>query len=207
RPPYTPVAFAAFAGRNMGKAFQPIRLTPSHDWSKSEGAIFVEAGLWLRPQWYPKKGEKNWRDSVDREVIATRRSVGVSDVSSLGKIDVKGKDAAAFLDHIYTNTMSTLKVGKVRYGLMLREDGHVMDDGTVARMGENHFVVTTTTVNAGLVMQHMDFCKQAHWPELDVHMVSVTDQYAQFAIAGPNSRKVLEKLVDNDADGAADICT
>ncbi len=201
RPPYTPVAIGAFAGRNAGKAFRPKRLTPSHDWSKERGAVFVEAGLWMRPQWYPMPGEHSWRDSVDREVLATRRSVGVSDVSSLGKIDIKGADAAKFLDRIYTNTMSSLPVGKVRYGLMLREDGHVMDDGTVARLAEDHFLVTTTTVNAGPVMAHLDFCHQAHWPELDVHMVSVTDQFAQFAIAGPNSRKALEKLVDKGQKG------
>ncbi|MCB1464491.1 MAG: sarcosine oxidase subunit alpha family protein [Nitratireductor sp.] len=201
RPPYTPVAIAAFAGRNAGKGFAPYRLTPSHDWSKEQGAVFVEAGLWLRPQWYPRAGEHSWRDSADREVISTRRSVGVSDVSSLGKIDVQGDDAAEFLDRIYTNTMSTLAVGRVRYGLMLREDGHVMDDGTVARLGEKHFLVTTTTVNAGHVMAHLDYCHQVHWPELDVSMVSVTDQFAQFAIAGPNSRKVLEKLVDKGTKG------
>ncbi|GIL01428.1 MAG: sarcosine oxidase subunit alpha [Alphaproteobacteria bacterium] len=196
RPPYTPVAIAAFAGGLRGRAFRPIRLTPAHDWSKEQGAVFTEAGLWLRPQWYPRRGEKSWRESVDREVRQTRRSVGVNDVSTLGKIDVKGADAAAFLDRLYTNTMSTLTVGKVRYGLMLREDGFVLDDGTVARLGDSHYLVTTTTANAGLVMQHVDYCHQVHWPELDVHMVSVSDQYAQFAIAGPNARKVLRKLVD-----------
>jgi heterotetrameric sarcosine oxidase alpha subunit len=199
RPPYTPVPIAAFAGRMAGKDFRPTRLTPGHDWAKEQGAVFIEAGLWLRAQWFPRQGEKTWRESVDREALATRRSVGVSDVSTLGKIDVKGRDAAAFLDRIYTNVMSSLPVGKVRYGLMLREDGFVMDDGTVARLGENHFVITTTTVNAGLVMQHVDYCKQVHWPQMDVHMVSVTDQYAQFAIAGPNARKVIEKLADDPA--------
>jgi len=200
RPPYVPVAVSAFAGRARGRDFRPYRLTPSHDWSKENGASFIEAGMWLRAQWYRRKGEKGWRDSVDREVIATRKSVGVCDVSTLGKIDVKGADAAKFLDRLYTNTMSTLPVGKVRYGLMLREDGFVMDDGTVARLGDNHFIVTTTTANAGLVMQHVDYCHQVHWPELDVSMVSVTDQWAQFSIAGPNSRAVLEKLVDPGHD-------
>ena len=200
RPPYTPVAIAAFAGRMRGREFKPFRLPPSHDWAKEQGAVFVEAGMWLRAQWYPRKGEKNWRQSVDREVLETRRSVGVCDVSTLGKIDVKGRDAGIFLDHVYTNMMSSLPVGKVRYGLMLREDGFVMDDGTVARLGENHFVITTTTANAGLVMQHVDFCKQVHWPQLDVHMVSVTDNFAQFSVAGPNSRAVLRKLVDAGHD-------
>ncbi|MEZ5871206.1 MAG: sarcosine oxidase subunit alpha family protein [Nitratireductor sp.] len=196
RPPYTPVAIAAFAGRMTGRDFKPYRLPPSHDWAKEQRAVFVEAGMWLRAQWYPRKGEKNWRQSVDREALATRRSVGVCDVSTLGKIDVKGRDAGQFLDHIYSNMMSSLPVGKVRYGLMLREDGFVMDDGTVARLADNHFVITTTTANAGLVMQHVDFCKQVHWPQLDVHMISVTDNFAQFSVAGPNSRAVLRKLVD-----------
>ncbi|MFZ1815140.1 MAG: sarcosine oxidase subunit alpha family protein [Rhizobiaceae bacterium] len=197
RPPYTPVAMGAFAGGLMGKDFKPFRLTPSHDWAKEQGAVFVEAGLWMRAQWFARKGEKEWRQSVDREALAVRRSVGLCDVSTLGKIDVKGRDAASFLDRIYTNMMSSLAVGKVRYGLMLREDGFVMDDGTVARLGENHFVITTTTANAGPVMQHVDFCKQVHWPELDVHMNSVTDCYAQFAIAGPNSRRILEAVADD----------
>lgn len=200
RPPFAPVAIAAFAGRARGRAFKPFRLTPAHDWARDRGASFVEAGMWLRAQWFELPGEKHWRQSVDREAIATRRSVGFADVSTLGKIDVKGRDAAEFLDRIYTNTMSSLPVGKVRYGLMLREDGFVMDDGTAARLGENHFVVTTTTANAGLVMQHVDCCAQVHWPELDVHMVSVTDQFAQFSVAGPNARATLAKLVDAPFD-------
>lgn len=200
RPPYSPVAIGAFAGRMAGKEYRPLRLPPSHDWAKEQGAIFVEAGLWLRAQWFPKKGENHWRQSVDREAAAVRKSVGICDVSTLGKIDVKGRDAGVFLDRLYTNTMSTLPVGKVRYGLMLREDGFVMDDGTAARLGENHFVITTTTANAGPVMQHADYCAQVLWPELDVHLVSVTDQYGQFTVAGPNSRAVLEKLVDPSHD-------
>ncbi len=200
RPPYTPVAISAFAGRATGRDYVPFRLTPSHDWAKENGASFTEAGLWLRAEWYTAKGEKSWRESCDREALAVRNAVGMADVSTLGKIDVKGRDAAQFLDHIYTNTMSTLGVGKVRYGLMLREDGFVMDDGTVARLGENHFVITTTTAQAGLVMQHVDYCAQVHWPQLDVHMVSVTDKWAQFSIAGPFARDVLLKLVDEDHD-------
>jgi sarcosine oxidase subunit alpha len=200
RPPFNPVAVAAFAGRARGREFRPIRLTPAHDWARERNASFVEAGLWLRAQWFARPGEKTWRESVDREVLATRRSVGFADVSTLGKIDVKGRDAAAFLDRIYTNTMSSLPVGRVRYGLMLREDGFVMDDGTVARLAEDHFLVTTTTANAGLVMQHVDYCAQVHWPQLDVHMVSVTDQFAQFSVAGPNARATLAKLVDAPFD-------
>jgi heterotetrameric sarcosine oxidase alpha subunit len=200
RPPYTPVAISAFAGRSRGKEYRALRLPPSHDWARENSASFIEAGLWLRAQWYVQKGEKNWRQSCDREALAVRNAVGMADVSTLGKIDVKGRDAGRLLDHIYTNTMSTLPVGRVRYGLMLREDGFVMDDGTVARLGENHFVITTTTANAGLAMQHVDYCHQVHWPELDVHMVSVTDRWAQFSVAGPHSRSVLRKLVDDAHD-------
>ncbi|MGI9400971.1 MAG: sarcosine oxidase subunit alpha family protein, partial [Rhizobiaceae bacterium] len=197
RPPYVPVAISAFAGRSRGKDFQPVRLTPSHDWAKEQNASFTEAGLWLRAQWFPRHGETHWRQSCDREALAVRKSVGVCDVSTLGKIDVKGKDAGRFLDHLYCNMISTLGVGKVRYGLMLREDGFALDDGTVARLDEDHYVVTTTTGHAGQVMRHADFCSQALWPNLDVHLVSVTDQFAQFAIAGPNSRAILEKLLDD----------
>lgn len=200
RPPYTPVALSALAGRARGKEYRPLRLTPSHDWAVEQGASFVEAGLWLRPEWFALKGEKTWRQSVDREALAVRKSVGFCDVSTLGKIDIKGRDAGLFLDRVYTNMMSTLPVGRVRYGLMLREDGFVMDDGTAARLGENHFVITTTTANAGKVMEHLDYCSQVHWPELDVHMVSVTDRWAQFAVAGPNSREVLRKIVDEEFD-------
>jgi len=200
RPPYSPVAIAAFVGRARGRDYRPCRLTPAHDWAREQGASFIEAGLWMRAQWFARPGEKTWRDSVDREVLATRRSVGFADVSTLGKIDVKGKDAAAVLDRVYANTMSSLPVGKVRYGLMLREDGFVMDDGTVSRLGENHFLVTTTTANAGLVMQHVDYCAQVLWPDLDVHMISVSDQFAQFSVAGPNSRAVLAKLCDAPFD-------
>jgi len=200
RPPYTPVAISAFAGRLAGKEYRPFRLPPSHDWAVEQKASFTEAGLWLRAEWYALKGEKGWRDSVDREALTVRRAVGMCDVSTLGKIDVKGRDAATFLDRIYTNTMSTVPVGRVRYGLMLREDGFAFDDGTAARLGENHYVVTTTTANAGLVMQHMDYCHQVHWPELDVHMVSVTDKWAQFSVAGPHARDVMRRIVDEEFD-------
>lgn len=197
RPPYTPVPIAAFAGRSIGKHLRPTRLTPSHDWAEEHGAEFVEVGPWLRVQWFTQPGETHWRQSVDREVLQTRASVGVCDVTTLGKIDVQGTDAAIFLDRIYANMMSTLAVGKVRYGLMLREDGITLDDGTAARLGEHHYVLTTTTANAVVVFRHMEFCRQCLWPDLDVHLISVTDQWAQYAVAGPNSRKLLEKLVDN----------
>ncbi|MEC7304807.1 MAG: sarcosine oxidase subunit alpha family protein [Pseudomonadota bacterium] len=196
RPPYTPTPIAAFAGRSVGPDFRPTRLTPSHHWAAEQGATFVEAGAWLRAQWFPREGETHWRESVDREVLATRASVGVCDVSTLGKIDIQGSDAGAFLDLAYSNTFSTLPVGKTRYGLMLREDGMVMDDGTTARLGEMHYVMTTTTANAGGVYRHLEFLRQCLRPGMDVQLISATDSWAQFAVAGPNARRVLQELVD-----------
>ena len=200
RPPYTPVPIGAFAGRSRGKEFRPTRLTPSHPWANDQGAVFVEAGAWLRAQWYPRSGESHWRASVDREVRQTRASVGICDVTTLGKIDIQGADSAEFLNKVYANGFAKLAVGKVRYGLMLREDGMVMDDGTTARLGEHHYVMTTTTANAVGVFRHMEFCRQCLWPELDVHLISTTEQWAQSSVAGPNSRKLLEKIVDPEVD-------
>ena len=200
RPPYVPVALGALAGRSVGKEFHPTRLTPSHDWATEQGAVFVEAGDWLRAQWFPRPGETHWRQSVDREVLATRNGVGVCDVTTLGKIDVQGADAGLFLDRIYANTMSTLPTGRVRYGLMLREDGIVYDDGTAARLAKDHFVVTTTTANAGLVYRRMEFARQCLWPGMDVQLVSTTESWAQFAVAGPKSRTLLERIVDPGVD-------
>jgi sarcosine oxidase subunit alpha len=133
---------------------------------------------------------------VDREVLMTRNSVGICDVSTLGKIDIQGKDAGKFLNKIYINTFSTLKVGKCRYGLMLREDGIAMDDGTSARLSETHYIMTTTTAKAGSVYSHLEFCRQVLFPNMDVHIISTTDQWAQFSIAGPNSRNLLNKIID-----------
>jgi len=200
RPPYTPVSIGAFAGRSRGKQFRPTRLTPSHNWAQANGAEFVEVGMWMRAQWFTQPGETHWRESVDREVLKTRQSVGICDVTTLGKIDIQGRDAGAFLDKVYANTFSTLAVGKVRYGLMLREDGFVMDDGTTARLADTHFLMTTTTANAVSVFRHLEFCRQCLWPELDVHLISATEQWAQYAIAGPHARHLLEKVVDAEFD-------
>ena len=200
RPPYTPVPIGALAGRARGKDFRPYRLTPSHKWAQENGASFVTVGNWMRAEWYTKNGEKGWRDSVDREARMTRQSVGICDVTTLGKIDIQGRDAAAFLDKVYSNTFSTLPVGKVRYGLMLREDGICYDDGTTARLGETHYVMTTTTANAVLVFRRMEFARQCLWPDMDVHLISATDGWAQFAVAGPNSRSLLRKVVDDKHD-------
>jgi sarcosine oxidase subunit alpha len=200
RPPYTPVSVAAFAGRAKGKEFRPVRLTPSHIWATEKGAVFTETGMWLRAQWFPRDGETHWRETVDREVLQTRASVGVCDVTTLGKIDLQGRDAAAFLNKVYANAFAKLPIGKVRYGLMLREDGIVMDDGTVARMADENFVITTTTANAVSVFRHLEFCRQCLWPDMDVNLISVTEQFAQYAVAGPNSRKLLQNLVDPEFD-------
>jgi len=200
RPPYTPVAIGTFAGRSTGKDFRPARLTPSHKWAKEQGATFVEVGMWMRAQWFPRPGETTWRESVDREVLSTRQSVGVCDVTTLGKIDVQGADAATFINKIYANGFAKLPVGKVRYGLMLREDGMAMDDGTTARLAEDHFVMTTTTANAVVVYRHMEFVRQCLCPDMDVQLVSTTEAWAQYAVAGPNARNLLRKIVDADFD-------
>jgi methylglutamate dehydrogenase subunit C len=203
RPPYTPVAMGTLAGRSRGKEFKPFRLTPSHKWATEQGAIFVEVGMWLRTQWLPRNGETHWRQSVDREVLATRKSVGICDVTTLGKIDIQGTDAGAFLDKVYANTFSTLAVGKCRYGLMLREDGIVYDDGTTARMGEHEYVMTTTTANAVTVFRHLEFVRQCLYPDMDVQLISTTEAWAQYSVAGPNARKLLQKIVDQDISDAA----
>lgn len=195
RPPYVPVAIGAFAGPHRGKRFRPTRLTPSHAWAEKQGAVFVETGPWLRAQYFPKPGEGDWLATVSREVRTVRNAVGFCDVSTLGKIDLQGPDAGKFLDRLYINTFSTLAVGKARYGVMLREDGFAMDDGTTSRFSDDRFFVTMTTANAGRIFQHMKFCHQVLWPELDVQFVSVTDEWAQFSIAGPRARETLAALV------------
>jgi sarcosine oxidase subunit alpha len=160
----------------------------------------VEVGQWLRAQYFPCAGETHWRQTVDREVTATRNHVGICDVTTLGKIDVQGADAADFLNRIYCNGFAKLAVGRVRYGLMLREDGIAMDDGTAARLAEDNFVVTTTTANAVPVFRHMEFARQCLWPDMDVQLISTTEAWAQVAIAGPKSRDLLQRLVDPGFD-------
>ncbi len=195
RPPFYPVAIGVLAGHHRDEHFRPERRTASHDWSVSMGATFTDAGQWKRAQWFTRPGESHWRETVDREVTMTRSGVGVCDVSTLGKIDVHGPDAGLLLDRLYINTFSTLPIGKARYGVMLREDGFVMDDGTTTRLAEDHFYVTTTTVNAAKIMQHIDFARQVLWPELDVQATSVTEQWATYAVAGPQSRAALQSLL------------
>ncbi|MGH9806073.1 MAG: glycine cleavage T C-terminal barrel domain-containing protein, partial [Terriglobia bacterium] len=155
---------------------------------------------WLRARWFPRGRERGWQESVEREVKTVRSACGVCDVSTLGKIDIHGPDAGIFLDRVYINTFSTLPIGKARYGVMLREDGFVMDDGTVSRLADDHFYMTTTTANAAKVMQHLEFCHQVLWPELDVQMASVSEQWAQYSIAGPRARALLRAIIDAQFD-------
>ena len=204
RPPYTPVTIAAMGAFSQGKGFAPQRFTTTHKKSVELGAPMIEAGLWYRPSYFPKGNEKSWRESCDREVQYVRQSVGIVDVSTLGKIDVQGPDASAFLDFIYINNFAKLAVGKIRYGLMLREDGHVMDDGTVACIGKDHYVITTTTAAAGQVMTHLEFVSQCLTPKMDVTLMSVTEQWAQFAVAGPRSKDLINFLVEEEIDN--DTC-
>ncbi len=191
RPPFVPVSIAAMGAGGRGAGFAPQRFLTSDQASRDRGAPMIEAGLWYRPSYFPKPGETTWQQACNREVQLVRGAVGVADVSTLGKIDIQGRDAGRFLDFVYTNTFSTLPVGRVRYGLMLREDGLVLDDGTTARLGENHFLMTTTTAAAGLVMRHLDFVHQAFCAGWDVRFISVTETWAQFAVAGPQAKALL----------------
>ena len=202
RPPYTPVAIGALAGHDRGRDFRPTRLTPAHAWAVAQGAVFTEAGAWLRASHFPRAGDADWLATASREALAVRQAVGVCDVSTLGKIEMVGPDCGSFLDRLYINTFSTLPVGRARYGVMLREDGLVLDDGTVARLAPDRFIISTTTANAGAVLSHMEFCHQVLWPELEVHFVSVTDRWAQFALAGPRARAVLAAALDPGCDVA-----
>jgi len=200
RPPYTPVSIAAMGAGGRAEGFAPQRFLTSDQASRDRHAPMIEAGLWYRPSYFPKPGESTWREACDREVDMVRQAVGVADVSTLGKIDIQGKDAGRFLDFVYTNTFSTLPVGRVRYGLMLREDGLVLDDGTSARLGEDHYLMTTTTAAAGLVMRHLDFVHQAFCADWQVRFISVTESWAQFAVAGPKARALLAGYLGQPVD-------
>ena len=202
RPPYTPVAFGALAGRDSGALMDPVRRTAMHEWHAANGAVFENVGRWRRPWWYPQAGEDK-RAAVARECRAVRAAAGLLDASTLGKIDVQGPDAAAFLDRIYTNTMSTLPVGRVRYGLMCRDDGMVFDDGTAARLGAERYLLTTTTGNADAVLEWLEEWLQTEWPELRVYCASVTEQWATLALAGPKARTILAAVAPEMAVDAA----
>ncbi|MBX9748574.1 MAG: sarcosine oxidase subunit alpha family protein [Roseococcus sp.] len=195
RPYATPLTWGAMAGHAVGQQMHPTRRTAMHDWHAANGAVWLDAGLWKRPAYYPRASDADPWASVLREARAVREDVGICDVSTLGKIDVQGPGAAMLLDRLYTNTFSSLPVGRARYGLMLREDGNVMDDGTTSRFGPDHFFVTTTTAQAGPVMQHMEFHLATCWPELDVSLASVTDQWAAMSIAGPRARALIAPFI------------
>jgi len=193
RLPYTPVTLGAIAGRHIKEFFDIERRTPMHSWHKNNGALFEDVGQWKRAWYYPQLNE-NMHSAVNREVKATRDSLGILDASTLGKIDIKGKDVAEFLNRIYTNAWSKLEIGKCRYGLMLGDDGMVIDDGVTSRIDENHYLMSTTTGNAASVMNKLEDWLQTEWPELKVYLTSVTEQFGTISLNGPNARKVMQKI-------------
>jgi len=193
RPPYTPISMGAIGAEARGAVFQPLRRTPLHDWHDANGAAWEPVGHWRRPYSYPRAGESR-HDAVLREVRQTRNSLGLLDASTLGKLLVKGPDAARFMDMLYTNMMSTLRPGKCRYGLMCNENGFLMDDGVVARLSDDAFLCHTTSGGADRIHAWMEDWLQCEWWDWQVHVVNLTEQYGQIAVVGPNARKVLEKL-------------
>ncbi|MCZ4283060.1 sarcosine oxidase subunit alpha family protein [Kiloniella laminariae] len=196
RPPYRPVSLGVLAGRSRGKHWRPILRTPLHNWVYAQGGKFIESGLWHRSQYFPINGE-TMAQSIDREVRTVREKVGFCDVSTLGKIDLQGPDAATFLNRVYCNGFAKLPVGRSRYGLMLREDGIVFDDGTVTRLDDDHYFITTTSAESCSIVSHLEYCHQVLWPELDICLADVGEDWAAIALAGPHSRKVLSEIVDN----------
>ena len=194
RPPFTPLTFGVIVGRNIGEFFDITRKTPIHEWHVKQNAKFENVGHWKRAWYYPKKNE-NMHQAVQRESKAARDSAGILDASTLGKIDIQGTDASEFLNRVYTNAWSKLEIGKCRYGLMLNEDGMVYDDGVTTRLNENHYIMTTTTGGAANVLSKLEEYLQTEWPELDVYFTSVTDHYATVSICGPNSKKILSKVI------------
>ncbi len=195
RPPAIPVSLGAIASNGVGAHLKPKRFTPFHQFMLANGAVMTEAGLWYRPWYYPKDKKEELGEAYIREMIHVRSKVGICDVSTLGKIMVQGRDSAEFLDRIYVNNIASLPVNKCRYGVMLREDGVVMDDGTIWRFGEHNYMITTTTANAGKVMDFLEEMAQVYFTDLQVTLSSVTDQWAALSIAGPHSRSVLQKFL------------
>ncbi|MEI7600212.1 MAG: sarcosine oxidase subunit alpha family protein [Aestuariivirga sp.] len=191
RPPYAPLTMGAIAGRTVGAHFRPVRLSPLNDWHVKNGGIFIDAGLWKRAWYYAWAGNSPETAYV-KEMELVRRGVGLADVSTLGKIDIQGSDSAELLNRVYVNGFAKLPVGKVRYGVMLNDDGIVLDDGTTARITENQFYMTTTTAQAGEVMSWLEYLLQMHWPELNVQVASLTDEWAGMAVSGPKAREALQ---------------
>ncbi len=203
RPPYTPVSIGALAGRAFGAHFKPLRRTPMHDWNLQHGATMVDAGLWQRPWYFAREGE-TITEAYIRETETTRTSVGLCDVTSLGKIAIQGPDATEFINRVYSNAFAKLPVGKARYGIMLRDDGIVMDDGTTWRFSETDYFMTTTTAHAAKVMVWLEELLQMRWPELRVHVTTVSEQWAGVAVAGPKSRDVLAACLAEPATVSAE---
>ena len=193
RPPYTAATFGACAGAAVGDLYDPVRKTALHDWHETAGAEFEVVGQWLRPWYYPREGE-GMRDAVARECLAARRSLAIMDASTLGKIEVQGPDAVTFLERIYTHNVARMKVGRCAYGIMLGEDGMVMDDGVMARLGDRHFYLTTTTGGAARVLGWLEQWLQTEWPALNVYLTSVTECWSTIVLAGPASRKLLQGM-------------
>jgi sarcosine oxidase subunit alpha len=196
RPPYTPVSIGALAGRNFEHHFRPRRRTPLDEWNLNHDATMTDAGLWQRPWYYARNGE-TITEAYIREATTTRNSVGLCDVTSLGKIAIQGPDAAEFIDRVYTNSFGNLPIGKARYGIMLRDDGMVLDDGTTWRIGETDYFMTTTTANAAKVLAWLEELLQLRWSNLKVHITSVSEQWAGCAVAGPLSRDVLTASIES----------
>ena len=178
----------------MGEFFDIIRRTPIHDWHVENNAKFENVGQWKRAWYYPKANE-NMHQAVQRESKAARDCAGILDASTLGKIDIQGTDASEFLNRVYTNAWSKLAIGKCRYGLMLNEDGMVYDDGVTTRLGQNRYIMTTTTGGAANVLGKLEDYLQTEWPELDVYLSSVTDHYATISVCGPHSKKIVSKVL------------
>ncbi|MEV0586005.1 2Fe-2S iron-sulfur cluster-binding protein [Nonomuraea sp. NPDC050310] len=199
RPPYTPVSFATLAGRDRGLLSDPVRVTAMHGEHVARGAVFEDVGQWKRPWYFPRPGE-SMAEAVARERLAARTAVAAMDASTLGKIDIRGRDAGEFLDRIYTNLYSTLPVGSCRYGVMCGADGMVFDDGVTTRLGAEHYLMTTTTGNAAAVLDWLEEWHQTEWPQLDVRFVSVTDHWATVAVAGPRARRVIRALAPEAAE-------
>jgi glycine cleavage system aminomethyltransferase T len=196
RPPYTPVAIGALAGRAVGAHFKPTRLTPMHEWHLENGAEMIEVGLWMRPWFYRHVGS-NVAEAYVREMRCVREAAGIVDISTLGKIDVQGPDASELLNRVYVNDWSKLAVGRARYGVMLRDDGIVLDDGTVTRLDTHRFFMTTSTAKADEVMSWLEFLLQTAWTSLRVHITSITDDWAGMAVSGPRSRAILQAAFPN----------
>jgi sarcosine oxidase, subunit alpha len=193
RPPFSPVTFGAIAGRDIGALFDPVRKTPFHEWHVEAGALFENVGQWKRAWYYPRPGE-SMDDAVRRECLATKNGVGVLDYSTLGKIEVRGPDALKFLNLIYTDDKGRLMDGRCSYGLMLTEEGTLLDDGITARLGQDHFYLTTTSGGAARVLAWLERWLQTEWPELKVYLTSVTDHWANIAVNGPYSRELISAL-------------